>query len=58
MKLTRSETREVLLNAWVEFMPASERDAVMDYWVYEWIRQEWPAQTKQERAPLPVEEPW
>ena len=56
--MNRNEIRKILLDAWAEFMPVSERDAVMDYWVYEWIRQEWPARTKQELAPLPVEEPW
>lgn len=54
--MERKEIRKILIDAWAEFIPARERDAVMDYWVYEWIRREWPPETKQERAPLPVEE--
>ena len=46
--MERKEIRKILLEAWAEFMPASERDAIMDYWVYEWIRQGWPAEEKDE----------
>lgn len=39
--MERSEVREVLLNAWAEFMPADEFEALMDAWVWEWIKREW-----------------
>lgn len=40
-EMTRAEIGEVLLTAWAELMPDDEYTAMMDAWVYEWIRREW-----------------